>query len=237
MRRLLGLLVFFSLLLKAPLLLAANVSNAKPIKVKGPTATSQSSLAASMNIDPNVLNLALNAYKCAVSTGVSKQKYLTIIDYSRPATKNRLWVVDTSKNQVVFNTLVAHGQGSGGTISQHFSNRPNSHASSIGLFVTGNMYQGGNGPSLKLFGLEKGFNDKAASRNIVVHGAPYVNHQFAKSGRLGRSWGCPAVPQHLAGPLMKTIQKGSVVFSYYPDTNWFKKSKYLNCRADSLKTA
>lgn len=226
MRFFLGLLVLFTLTLKAPIVLAASV---KPVKHKATAASPTHSID---KINSQVLKLALNAYHCALGSGIVKQKFLTIIDYSRPATEKRLFVLDVAKNQIVFNTYVAHGQGSGQVKTQKFSNKAQTHASSLGLFLTGTTYHGGNGHSLILKGLEKGFNDQAESRNIVMHGAAYVNEQLAKAGHMGRSWGCPAVPKHLATPLLNTIKEGSLVFSYFPDDHWLKQSKYVNCRVN-----
>lgn len=230
MRFFLGLFVFFTLIMKVPLALAASVKPVKPVKHKTTATTINPAQSPSVDkIDPQVLKLALNAYNCALGSGIVKQKLLTIIDYSRPATEKRLYVLDVEKNQIILNTYVAHGQGSGQVKTERFSNTAETHASSIGLFLTGTTYQGKHGNSLKLQGLEKGFNDQAESRNIVVHGASYVNEQLAKAGRMGRSWGCPAVPQQLATPLVNTIKNGALVFSYYPDKKWLEQSKYVNC--------
>ena len=191
--------------------------------------------AAAGNLNPQVLKLALEAYNCAKLSGLSKSQTLTIIDYSLPAAQKRMWVVDLASNKVLFNNVVAHGQGSGSKVnSNYFSNQSKTHASSIGLYVTGETYSGHNGYSLKLKGLDNGFNDKAESRNIVVHGAAYVSDQIAKTGQLGRSWGCPAVPQNLAQPIINTIKDRTLVFAYYPDNAWLKHSKYINCPANIL---
>lgn len=185
----------------------------------------------SKEINPKVLKLAESAYQCAEISGVAKSKNLTIIDYSLPSDQQRMWVIDMSKNKVIYNTFVAHGQGSGNLMATHFSNEPSSHASSLGLYLTGNVYEGHNGYSLRLYGLDKGFNDHALSRAVVMHGAPYVSDGIARGGRLGRSWGCPAVPQPLAKPIIDTIKNGNLVFAYYPDKHWLGQSKYINCSA------
>ncbi len=186
-------------------------------------------LASATNLNEKVLRLALTAYNCAVVAGLSKEPTLTIIDYSLPSTAKRLWIFDLVQNKVLFNTYVAHGKGSGEVVPDKFSNTPESHTSSIGLFLTDDVYQGKHGYSMKIYGLEKGFNDSALDRNIVVHGAPYVSEQVAKTGRLGRSWGCPAIPQELVKPVINAIKNGSVMFSYYPDPKWLEKSTYLHC--------
>lgn len=183
------------------------------------------------SIDPNVLALGLKALHCVNLKGLNRNhEVLTIIDYSKPSSEKRMWVLNLRKKRVELEQLVAHGSGSGDEKANIFSNKNDSHQSSIGVFVTGEPYQGKNGLSLRLDGLENGVNDKARQRAIVVHGANYVNDQFVKRyGRLGRSWGCPAVDQKLAEPTIKTIKDGSVVFAYYPDNNWLKQSEFLHC--------
>ena len=180
-------------------------------------------------IAPDVLRLALGASRCAVVTGaVNDPSSLTIIDYSKPSVEPRLWVLDLDTRTVVYEELVAHGQGSGGNVATKFSNVPDSHQTSIGLFVTDNAYVGRNGYSLRLNGLDAGFNDRARERAIVMHGAPYVNGGIGKAlGRLGRSHGCPAVREPIARELIDRVKGGNLVFSYYPDAEWLAQSKYL----------
>lgn len=180
-------------------------------------------------LNPKVLKLALEAYNCAQASGYSKQKTLTVIDYSMPSTQKRMWIIDLANNKVLFNNLVAHGQGSGDVMATRFSDKSETHESSIGLYLTAETYEGHNGYSLRLKGLDKGFNDLAYSRAIVVHGARYVSDSMAKSGRIGRSWGCPAVPQKMAKPIVDTIKDGSLMFAYYPNNNWLNQSKFLHC--------
>ena len=140
---------------------------------------------------------------------------MTVIDYSLPSTAPRLWVLDLARHRVLFHELVAHGAGSGDNFATRFSNEPDSRQTSLGLFLTGGTYEGGNGYSLRLRGLEPGVNDLAAERNIVIHGAWYVSVEHAsRYGRLGRSWGCPALPQEVAGTIIDTIKDGSFVFAY-----------------------
>jgi hypothetical protein len=180
------------------------------------------------SIKPQVLNLVYKAYEKASEMGVAKKSVVTIVDYTIPSTEPRLWVVDINKKTVIYHTHVAHGLGNGGNIPERFSDRPGSKQASLGVFVTGQTYQGGHGLSLVLHGLEKGINGNAERRRIVVHGASYVNPSISEElGRLGRSSGCLAVETHLAKKLIQTIQDGSLVFSYYPDKNWLKNSKFL----------
>ena len=187
-------------------------------------------------LDPDVFELALNAATCAVRSGaVRNAATLTVIDYSRPSTRERLWVFDLASRTLVYEELVAHGQGSGDNVATAFSNQPDSHQTSIGLFATGDTYVGKNGYSLRLRGLDEGFNDKAVERAIVMHGAPYVNEAFARAnGRLGRSWGCPALDDAVAREIIDTVKGSGLLFSYYPDSRWLSTSKFLGaCAAPS----
>jgi uncharacterized protein (DUF2252 family) len=180
-------------------------------------------------IETDVLELALGAASCAVKSGaVERPRTLTVIDYSKPSSQKRLWVYDLATRQLLYEELVAHGQGSGANLATQFSNRPDSHQTSLGLFVTDDTYVGRNGYSLRLDGLDKGLNDLARERAIVMHGAPYVNPEFVKAnGRLGRSHGCPAVSDAVARELINRVKGGGLVFAYYPDARFLKTSKYL----------
>lgn len=181
-----------------------------------------------LDVNPRVLDLAFKAYNNALRKGYIKQRVLTIIDYSLPSSVKRMWVVDVTSRKVLYHTLVAHGKHTGGLLAKHFSNSPGSRASSIGTFVTENTYIGSKGYSLRLRGLEPGFNSEAHSRAIVMHGAWYATQKFAVShGRLGLSWGCPAVSPVLAKPIINDIKNGSMVFAYYPDSKWLSNSKFL----------
>jgi hypothetical protein len=162
------------------------------------------------------LDAALAAYADATSHGiVSRTNLLTVIDYTRPSTEPRLWVLDLVTGRVLYRELVAHGRASGDNTTRFFSNAPGSLMTSLGLFVTDTSYVGRNGYSLRLRGLEPGVNDKAYDRAIVVHGASYVSRAVAeRMGRLGRSWGCPAVRADIARTLIDTIKGGSVLYAY-----------------------
>jgi hypothetical protein len=186
--------------------------------------------------DPRVLDLALAAASCATqSLDVKRPSLLTIIDYSRPSTQTRLWVIDLAKRRPLFKELVAHGRGSGDDRATRFSNDLGSHQSSLGLFLTGETYVGSNGYSLRLDGLEPGINDRARERAIVMHGAPYVNAGTARAiGRLGRSWGCPALSLGVARDVIDVIKGGSLVFAYYPDRSWQQASRFLGSCGNPL---
>lgn len=211
-------------LLLLPVLLTAGIaaSDAEP---DGPGSLSQSDNAGP---DPEVLELALKAATAAQSKGLGPKPILTVIDYSLPSDYRRLWVLDLQTREVLYHELVAHGKGSGVRKANSFSNRPGSRASSLGLFEASETYNGKHGYSLKLRGLEKRFNDNAASRAIVIHGAWYVSDSFAKKhGRVGRSWGCPALDLAVTRKLIDTIKDGSLIFAYYPDNEWLEQSTFL----------
>ncbi|MBZ0113494.1 MAG: murein L,D-transpeptidase catalytic domain family protein [Thermoanaerobaculia bacterium] len=182
-------------------------------------------------LDRGVLGLALDAYTCAESRDEIKSPgILTVIDYSLPSTKPRFWVFDLDTPSLLYKELVAHGKGTGENFAKKFSNRQGSKQTSLGLFVTAGTYYGRNGKSLYLHGLEKGVNDAAYDRTIVMHGAWYVSNKFVRQhGRLGRSWGCPALRKEVASDVIDTIRDGSAVFAYYPDQNWLAKSEFLSC--------
>lgn len=188
--------------------------------------------ASAPDLDPQVLQLALEARQCATASGMPVAGRLAVIDYSLPSTRERLWVFDLESASLLFHELVAHGRNSGENMTTHFSNRLNSRASSMGLFRTGETYIGSNGYSLRMDGLEPGVNDMALKRAIVMHGAPYVNEGVVeKFGRLGRSWGCPAVRAGVARQIIDSLKGGQFVFSYYPDRKWLSSSRFLNCSA------
>lgn len=186
--------------------------------------------------DPEVLDLALAAVRCAQAEGVGRTaQRLAVIDYSRSSLQPRLWVFDLASRKLLYKELVAHGQGSGGNLPTHFSNADGSHASSLGLFVTGTTYTGHNGYSLRMDGLEPGVNDAAMARAIVMHGAAYVNEASGQQmGRLGRSWGCPALRKAVAKPIIDVMKNGQFVFSYYPDQAWLAHSALLHCAASHM---
>lgn len=178
-------------------------------------------------LNKKALKLALVAYKKASTKGSVKKPLLTIIDYSLPSSRQRMWVFDLKKEKLLYHTYVAHGRNSGSDTPHHFSNAASSKETSLGTFVTKGTYMGSKGLSLNLQGLEKGINDNAFNRRVVIHGAWYVEPDFIKkTGHAGRSWGCPSVAQTLAKPLINTIKNGSVVFAYYPDKYYLAHSGF-----------
>ena len=153
---------------------------------------------------------------------------ISIVDFSLSSTQKRLWVIDLEKKVVVFNSLVAHGKNTGEEFAQKFSNTESSYQSSLGFYITESTYNGSNGYSLKLLGMDPGYNDAALQRAIVMHGADYVSEDFIKSQkRIGRSWGCPAVPRALAEPIINSIKGKNVLFIYYPDEQYLSTSEWL----------
>jgi hypothetical protein len=188
--------------------------------------------------NPKVLSLALDATACATAHGEPASDRLAVIDYSLPSTQPRLWVFDLAKRKLLFRELVAHGRNTGDNRATRFSNKDGSLESSLGLFRTLDTYEGHNGYSLRMAGLEPGINDHALERALVIHGARYVNPALARTqGRIGRSWGCPAVRPAVARPLIDTLKGGQYVFSYYPDPRWLASSPYLKCDAGSTAAA
>ena len=195
-------------------------------------------MAAAGPVSTDILELAFSAASCAVRAGsVQSPATLTVIDYSKPSTEKRLWVFDMRTRAVLYEELVAHGMGTGDNMASSFSNEPDSHKTSLGLFVTEGTYVGKNGYSLRLNGLDEGFNDRARERAIVMHGAPYVSAAFAQAqGRLGRSWGCPALREAVAREVIDRVKGGNLVFAYYPDAQWLKTSQYLgDCAAAATR--
>ncbi len=173
--------------------------------------------------------MALDAVSCATASGAIDQPHtLTVIDYSKPSTEPRLWVFDLGSGALLYRELVAHGRNTGDNMATQFSDQMNSRQTSLGLFVTADAYVGSNGYSLRLEGLEPGFNARARERAIVMHGAPYVDAALAAAqGRIGRSWGCPALRPAVARQIINRIRGGGAIFSYYPDPNWLNGSRFL----------
>ncbi len=173
------------------------------------------------DIRPSVVEEAVGAMKCAQDQGIGTgARRLAIIDYAISSRKQRMWVFDLESQKLLFKEHVAHGQKSGHDVPTAFSDRYGSRQTSLGLFVTGATYQGGNGYSLKLHGLSKGFNESAMRRKIVMHGARYVDPGAAvRMGRLGRSWGCPAVRVEIAKPMIDALKDGNFIYAHGPGTS------------------
>ena len=180
-------------------------------------------------LDSAVYRKALVGYYNLKKTNLvsPERQIITIIDFNRKSSQKRLWIVDLEDNKLLFNTLVAHGQGSGGDMATNFSNLENSHQSSLGFYITSETYFGKHGYSMKLEGMDKGFNTNARDRAVVVHGAEYVSQSFIdKTGRLGRSHGCPALPVELTNTIINTIKGQTCLFINGPATKY--TSNYLD---------
>lgn len=199
-------------------------------------ASSSEELYKSIPFDPEhelnyeVFSKALTGFENLKKAGLLNQDshLLTICDFSMSSNTKRLWVIDTNEKKVLFNSLVAHGKNTGEEFASNFSNTESSLQSSLGFYITDATYQGDNGYSLKLLGMDKGFNDAAYRRAIVMHGADYVSDDFASMHkRIGRSWGCPAVPKALTQPIINTIKGRNCLFIYYPDQKYLSSSEWL----------
>ncbi|WP_415325147.1 murein L,D-transpeptidase catalytic domain family protein [Chryseobacterium sp. MMS23-Vi53] len=181
-------------------------------------------------LNEEVFFKALTGFENLKKAGLLKEDshLLTVCDFSMSSNTKRLWVIDTEEKKVLFNSLVAHGKNTGEEFATNFSNTNSSLQSSLGFYITDATYNGDNGYSLRLLGMDKGFNDAAYKRAIVMHGADYVSEEFAAMHkRIGRSWGCPAVPRDLTQPIINTIKGRNCLFIYYPDQNYLSKSEWL----------
>ncbi len=183
-----------------------------------------------MGLSKQVFDYSLKGFQKMVDAGkIANKKIISIIDFSQPSANKRLYVIDLETKEILFNTYVAHGKNSGQEMATEFSNTPTSNKSSMGFYITSHLYNGKNGLSLQLEGQEKGINDKAMERGIVMHAADYVNEAYIQSqGWIGRSQGCPAVMPELNKPIIEKIKEGSCFFIYCPDENYLKRSAILN---------
>lgn len=177
----------------------------------------------------SVFEKAIGGYNKLEEAGKVSNPLLTVIDFNLSSKKKRMWILNMNTQEVVFNTYVAHGKNTGAEFANNFSNNVNSHQSSLGFYVTGETYYGKNGLSLFIDGMEKGFNSKARERYVVIHGADYAEPDFIKRvGRLGRSYGCPAVPNKIAKDLIHKIKGKSVVYIHKSDESYLQNSDFLN---------
>ena len=177
-------------------------------------------------LDYNVFKHAMDGYN---SIELTNKSFLSIIDYSKPSTEKRFFIIDIENHKLLYHTLVAHGKKSGYVNATTFSNKYGSHKSSLGFFRTGNSYFGIRGYSLKLEGLEKGINDNARLRGIIIHGANYVDERLVNgNGVIGRSWGCPAVSKKLSKEIINLLKGGSLLFIYANDELYKENSVIAN---------
>lgn len=172
---------------------------------------------------------AFQGYEILKLQGKIVNEVLTVIDFSLSSTEERMWVIDMKTQKVILKTLVAHGRNSGIEFATNFSNENESYKSSLGFYITGEVYQGKHGTSLRLDGMEYGINDRARDRAVVIHGADYVSKKLARAqGYIGRSQGCPAVPYEVHKQLIETIKNKSCIFIYHPSRNYIAKSKLVS---------
>lgn len=186
---------------------------------------------AETGLDRNIFELAIKGLKKLDSNGkLHNPDIVTIADYSQSSNKKRLYVIDLKNKRLLFNTLVAHGRKTGEEFARYFSNDEGSFKSSLGFYITSNPIIGSHtGFSLMINGVEKGFNDHALKRAIIIHGAGYATENFIKkNGRLGRSLGCPVLPPDQNKPIIETIKGGTCLFIYNPDNNYIFSSSLLN---------
>ncbi|MEZ5313547.1 MAG: murein L,D-transpeptidase catalytic domain family protein [Thermoanaerobaculia bacterium] len=193
--------------------------------------------AAAPDLAPEVLDLALATLACSSDPAIADAPTLAIIDYSLPSTDPRLWLFDRERGDLLLHSLVAHGVGTGENFATRFSNVEGTRASSLGLFRGGEVYRGRNGISLRLDGLQPGINDRARARTIVLHGAWYVSPDFVREhGRLGRSWGCPAVEPKYTSFVIDHLKEGGALFVHGDDRSWLAKERNDRCIRDRLSS-
>lgn len=215
------------------------VKTTEPKLIAATTKTSFASKAESLynSLNSNHLSMpkletftkALEGFYDLKEKGKIKRDILTLVDFSLSSNTKRLWIIDLSTNTVLYNSLVAHGRNTGDEFAQSFSNKPESYKSSLGFYATGEVYQGKHGLSLKLDGLEKGVNDRARERAVVIHGADYVAESFIKQNkRLGRSLGCPAIPVGMTKEIINTIKDKSCLYIYHPSLNKKELSRQVS---------
>lgn len=209
-----------------------NESNELPIK-EVPTQQEVVSETYQLYLDMDIENIiSFDAFEQAMvgynNIDVKKKDIITLIDFTKPSTEERLFVLDLKSRNLILSSLVAHGRKSGENYATSFSNEVNSHQSSLGFYLTDNTYQGKNGYSLFINGLEKGINDKARQRAVVIHAAGYANPSVVKSGgRLGRSYGCPALPEAINDKVINLIKGGTLLYIYADNKNYMNKSSIL----------
>lgn len=186
----------------------------------------------SLGLGRQVFDYAMRGFNYMKEMGsLGNDQIISIVDFSQPSSQKRLFVIDLKNYKILFNTYVAHGMQSGKEFASKFSNIPESNKSSLGFYETLSTYNGGNGYSLRLQGIERGINDNANKRDIVMHGAQYVDERLIQSqGYIGRSWGCPAVPERLHKSIIDKIKNGTCLFIFSPDTKYLAHSKILNSR-------
>lgn len=212
-------------------------ANGKSVVTESSFATNAEMIYRDLKVNPAVSTPSWEAFSTAIkgfnnlknTLGKVEKNILSVVDFSLPSTEKRFWVINLDTKEVLFNDYVAHGRNSGNNVATNFSNIPSSNTSSLGFYITAEKYHGKHGLSLRLDGMDIGYNDNARKRAIVIHGADYVSSDFIKKyGRLGRSLGCPSVPMDIHEDVINTIHGGSVLFIYSSDNDFMVKSPVLN---------
>ena len=214
--------------------LASTVNNSSAMAIEAEASSLYDALALSGDINIKTLVYALKGFKYLQANGrLADSNILAIADMSQSSRNKRLYIIDVKNKKLLYNTYVAHGRNSGSEYATSFSNDIDSHKSSLGFYVTSNTYTGSHGLSLRIEGVEKGFNDRALERAIVVHGANYMGDHFLRNSPFsGRSWGCPAVPASETATVINMIKNGSCLFIYHPTQKYLQQSAILNAPLD-----
>jgi hypothetical protein len=212
---------------------AAFNDSAETVSTTNTAAIKAAALYSNMDLDKlglsfDAMTYAYKGYQELLDKGMIHEEVLTVIDFSQPSSKKRMYILDVKNGKVLFNTYVAHGKNTGLEKAERFSNRIESLQSSLGFYVTKSTYSGKHGLSLRLDGQEAGWNDNAEARAVVVHGAQYIGSSRANAAYMGRSFGCPAVPQSQAKTVINLIKDGTCLFIYHPTEKYLKTSKLLN---------
>lgn len=222
--------LFYFIFFLIPVLNRAETEELHPASVVKTDIYSDLKLA-EYGLSNDIFQLALKGYNKLEAAGqLEHPGIITIVDFSQSSKNKRMYVIDFNEHKLLFNTLVAHGRNTGEEFAKNFSNESGTLKSSLGFYVTKNQVMGNKvGLSLIIRGVEKGFNDNAISRQIIMHGADYATEAFIKkTGRLGRSFGCPSLPPDLIKPVIETIEKGTCLFIFNPDSNYLSHSTLLN---------
>jgi hypothetical protein len=210
------------------------VNNSAEMAIEAEASSLYDALAINGDINMKTLVYALKGYRQLQASGkLKKDNILSIVDMSQSSKNKRLYIIDVESKKLLYNTYVAHGRNSGSEYATSFSNEVDSHKSSLGFYVTNNTYNGSHGLSLRIEGVEKGFNDRALERAVVIHGADYIGDQFLRNRPFsGRSWGCPAVPAAENAKVINMIKDGSCLFIYHPTEKYLQNSQILNATSD-----
>lgn len=221
--------IFYLLLLMVPVLNLARIN--EPVSIEASSMNVYTALnLASLQLSKDIFSLAIKGLKKLEAEGkLNNPNIITIADYSQSSSKKRLYVIDLKSGKLLFNTYVAHGRNTGEEFAKSFSNEEGSLKSSLGFYITEHPIVGSHtGYALMINGVEKGINDNAAKRAIIIHSADYATETFIKKhGRLGRSFGCPVLPPDMNKPIIESIKGGTCLFIYHPNNQYISGSSLL----------